>query len=87
MGRKQSVSVLLIICEVLLVITSVLLILSILLHKGKGGGISDMFGGGISTSMRSSGVAERNLNRITIGVALVWIVVVVLIGLATQFIS
>lgn len=49
----------LIICEVLLVIiTSVLLILSIL-HKGKGGGISDMFGGGISTSMRSSGVAER----------------------------
>ncbi len=80
-------SVLLIICEVLLVITSVLLILSILLHKGKGGGISDMFGGGISTSMRSSGVAERNLNRITIGVALVWIVVVVLIGLATKFIS
>ncbi len=80
-------SVLLIICEVLLVITSVLLILSILLHKGKGGGISDMFGGGISTSMRSSGVAERNLNRITIGVALVWIVVVVLIGLITKFIS
>ncbi|MFT0848568.1 preprotein translocase subunit SecG [Actinomycetaceae bacterium L2_0104] len=80
-------SVLLIICEVLLVITSVLLILSILLHKGKGGGISDMFGGGVSTSMRSSGVAERNLNRITIGVALVWIVVVVLIGLITKFIS
>lgn len=80
-------SVLLIVCEVLLVLTSVLLILSILLHKGKGGGISDMFGGGISTSMRSSGVAERNLNRITIGVALVWIVVVVLIGLITKFIS
>lgn len=79
-------SVILIICEVLLVITSVLLILSILLHKGKGGGISDMFGGGISTSMRSSGVAERNLNRITIGVALVWVTVVVLIGLITKFV-
>lgn len=78
-------SVILIICEVLLVITSVLLILSILLHKGKGGGISDMFGGGISTSMRSSGVAERNLNRITIGVALVWVIVVVLMGLITKF--
>ncbi|MFN8047108.1 MAG: preprotein translocase subunit SecG [Ancrocorticia sp.] len=78
-------SVILIICEVLLVITSVLLILSILLHKGKGGGISDMFGGGISTSMRSSGVAERNLNRITIGVALVWVTVVVLMGLITKF--
>ena len=78
-------SVILIICEVWLVITSVLLILSILLHKGKGGGISDMFGGGISTSMRSSGVAERNLNRITIGVALVWVTVVVLMGLITKF--
>ena len=78
-------SVILIICDVLLVITSVLLILSILLHKGKGGGISDMFGGGISTSMRSSGVAERNLNRITIGVALVWVTVVVLMGLITKF--
>ena len=46
-------NVLLIVCQVLLVITSLLLVLSILLHKGKGGGISDMFGGGISTSMRS----------------------------------
>lgn len=79
--------VLLIVCEVLLVITSVLLMLSILLHKGKGGGISDMFGGGISTSMRSSGVAARNLNRITVGVALVWAIVVVVIGLVTKFAS
>lgn len=75
----------LIICEVLLVITSVLLTLTILLHKGKGGGISDMFGGGISTSMRSSGVAARNLNRITVGVAVVWTIVVVLIGLIVKF--
>lgn len=74
-----------IICQVLLVITSLLLIGTILLHKGRGGGISDMFGGGISTSMRSSGVAERNLNRITIGVALTWFVVIVLIGLLTKF--
>lgn len=74
-----------IICQVLLVITSLLLIGTILLHKGKGGGISDMFGGGISTSMRSSGVAERNLNRITVGVALTWFVVLVLIGLMTKF--
>lgn len=73
-----------VICEVLLVITSLLLILSILLHKGKGGGISDMFGGGISTAMRSSGVAERNLNRITVGVALVWFVVVVVLGLIVK---
>ena len=74
-----------VICEVLLVITSLLLILSILLHKGKGGGISDMFGGGISTAMRSSGVAERNLNRITVGVALVWFIVVIALGLMVKF--
>ena len=77
--------VLLIICDVLLVITSLLLIGTILLHKGRGGGISDMFGGGLSTSMRSSGVAERNLNRITIGVAVVWAIIVVLIGLLVKF--
>lgn len=76
--------VLLIVFSVLLVISSLLLIGSILLHKGRGGGISDMFGGGISTAMRSSGVAERNLNRITVGVALVWITSVVLIGLITK---
>ncbi|WP_024964090.1 preprotein translocase subunit SecG [Trueperella pyogenes] len=77
--------VFLIISIVLLVLSSVLLIGSILLHKGRGGGISDVFGGGISTSMRSSGVAERNLNRITVGVALVWTLSVVFIGLITKF--
>ena len=77
--------ILLIICEVLLVITSILLVLSILLHKGKGGGISDMFGGGISTSMRSSGVAERNLNYITVVVAIIWAIVIVLLGLIVRF--
>ncbi|MFC5370129.1 preprotein translocase subunit SecG [Arcanobacterium bovis] len=75
----------LIICSVLLVITSLLLIATVLLHKGRGGGISDMFGGGLSTSMRSSGVAERNLNRITIGVAITWFIVIALIGLITKF--
>ncbi|MDP9805485.1 preprotein translocase subunit SecG [Trueperella bonasi] len=76
-----------IISVVLLVLSSLLLIGSILLHKGRGGGISDVFGGGISTSMRSSGVAERNLNRITIGVALVWALSVVFIGLMTKVAS
>ncbi|QRV01375.1 preprotein translocase subunit SecG [Arcanobacterium phocisimile] len=73
-----------IIITVLLVISSLLLIGSILLHKGRGGGISDMFGGGISTAMRSSGVAEKNLNRITVIVALVWITCVILLGLITK---
>lgn len=70
-----------IVLKVVLVITSVFLVMTILMHKGKGGGLSDMFGGGISTAAGSSGVAERNLNRITIGMALVWASSIVLIGL------
>ncbi|MCL3862026.1 preprotein translocase subunit SecG [Actinotalea sp. K2] len=67
--------------QVLLVLTSFLVIALVLLHKGKGGGLSDMFGGGISSGAGSSGVAERNLNRITIGLALFWATIIVLLGL------
>jgi len=67
--------------QVLLILTSFLVIVLVLLHKGKGGGLSDMFGGGISSGAGSSGVAERNLNRITIGLVLVWTAVVILLGL------
>lgn len=70
---------------VLLAITSVLLTLMILLHKGSGGGVADMFGGGVSSTMSSSGVAQRNLNRITIVLGLVWLTVIVLLGLFTRF--
>ncbi|NCD18667.1 MAG: preprotein translocase subunit SecG [Actinobacteria bacterium] len=70
-----------IVLEVVLVLTSIFLVLTVLMHKGKGGGLSDMFGGGISTAVGSSGVAERNLNRITIGVSLAWVTVIVLLGL------
>lgn len=73
-----------IVLQVLLVLLSLLLIPLVLLHKGKGGGLSDMFGGGISSSAGSSGVAERNLNRITVGVALVWTAVIVLLGLVEK---
>jgi preprotein translocase subunit SecG len=70
--------------QVLLVLTSLLLIPLVLLHKGRGGGLSDMFGGGISSSAGSSGVAERNLNRITVGVAITWTVIIVLLGLLVR---
>jgi preprotein translocase subunit SecG len=73
--------VLRIILQVLLVLTSGFLTLLILLHKGKGGGLSDMFGGGITAGAGSSGVAERNLNRITVAFAIVWALVIVLLGL------
>ena len=71
--------------QVLLAITSLLLTLMILLHKGRGGGLSDMFGGGVTSSVGSSGVAERNLNRITIILGLVWLAVIVALGLFTRF--
>lgn len=70
---------------VLLAITSVLLTLMILLHKGSGGGIGDMFGGGVTNTMQSSGVAERNLNRITVVLGLVWIAVIIILGLMNRF--
>lgn len=73
--------VLSVILKVLLVLTSVLVVLLVLLHKGKGGGLSDMFGGGISSGAGSSGVAERNLNRLTVGLALLWTLVIILLGL------
>ena len=71
--------------EVLLAITSLLLTLLILLHKGRGGGLSDMFGGGLSSTMGSSGVAERNLNRITVILGVTWITIIVLLGLFARF--
>ena len=71
--------------QVLLAITSLLLTLLILLHKGRGGGLSDMFGGGVTSSLNTSGVAERNLNRITIILGVVWAVVIIALGLFTRF--
>ncbi|MDO5721110.1 MAG: preprotein translocase subunit SecG [Actinomycetaceae bacterium] len=79
-------SVLMIVLKVLLVLTSIFLVLTILMHKGKGGGLSDMFGGGLSSSASSSGVAERNLQRITIGTLVLWTVVIVAIGILQKFI-
>jgi preprotein translocase subunit SecG len=67
--------------SVLLVIASLTLILMILLHKGRGGGLSDMFGGGVSSGLGGSSVAERNLDRFTIGVGLVWIACIIALGL------
>ena len=68
--------------EVILGLTSLLLIVFVLLHKGKGGGLSDMFGGGFTSQHGGSSVVEKNLDRITIVLALVWLAAIVGIGLA-----
>ena len=74
-----------VILQVLLGLTSLLLTLLILLHKGRGGGLSDMFGGGMTSNLGASGVAERNLNRITVVLGLIWIACIVALGLLTRF--
>jgi preprotein translocase subunit SecG len=67
--------------SIVLALTSALLIVMILLHKGRGGGLSDMFGGGMSSGLGGSSVAEKNLDRITVGIALIWLACVVALGL------
>ena len=64
---------------------SLLLTLLILMHKGKGGGLSDMFGGGLTQNAGSSGVAEKNLNRWTVIIALLWVAIIIALGLMTKF--
>ncbi len=66
---------------ILLVIASLFMILLILLHKGRGGGLSDMFGGGMSSGLGGSSVAERNLDRITIAAGVIWFACCVALGL------
>ncbi|AFA73309.1 preprotein translocase, SecG subunit SecG [Gordonia polyisoprenivorans VH2] len=63
-----------------LIITSVLLVILVLLHRGKGGGLSSLFGGGVQSSLSGSSVVERNLDRLTIFVGLVWFIFIIGIG-------
>ncbi len=70
--------------NVLLVLTSVILVVLILLHRGKGGGLSSMFGGAVSSSLSGSSVVEKNLNRLTVFCALIWTVCIVGLGILVK---
>ncbi|MEU6527192.1 preprotein translocase subunit SecG [Streptomyces sp. NPDC046924] len=67
--------------SIALIVFSLLLMLLVLMHKGKGGGLSDMFGGGMQSSVGGSSVAERNLDRITLVVGLLWIACIIVLGI------
>jgi preprotein translocase subunit SecG len=67
--------------SIILVIPRVALALFVLMHKGRGGGLSDLFGGGISSSLGGSSVAERNLDRLTIVIGVVWLAAIVALNL------
>lgn len=68
---------------VLLVITSVILTLLVLLHRGKGGGLSSMLGGSFYSNLSGSSVVERNLDRLTVIAGVVWTICI--IGLALLY--
>ncbi len=70
---------------VALTVSSLLMMALVLIHRGRGGGITDMFGGGLASGVQSSAVGERNLTRITWGVAIFWAMTVVLLGLVARF--
>ncbi len=71
--------------NVLLVVSGLILTLLVLLHKGKGGGLSEMFGGGMSSTMSGSSVAERNLDRFTVAVGMIWGAAIVGLQLIERF--
>lgn len=71
--------------DILLIITSVLLVLLVLLHRAKGGGLSSLFGGGVQSSLSGSTVVEKNLDRITIFVGLIWFIAALGIGFEIKF--
>ncbi len=70
--------------SILLVLTSILMILLVLLHKGKGSGLSDLFGGGMSSTYGGSSVVEKNLDRITIVVGGIWFASILALGLVLK---
>jgi preprotein translocase subunit SecG len=70
--------------SIVLILTSVLLVVLILLHRGKGGGLSSMFGGSMSSSLSGSSVVEKNLDRLTLFTGAVWIICVIGLGLLNK---
>lgn len=66
------------------VIVSLVLVLFILLHSGRGGGLSDMFGGAVGTAAAGSTVVDRNLDRITVATAVIFAFTTVILAIRLQ---
>ena len=71
--------------EIILVIAAILMSIFVLLHKGKGGGLSSLFGGGVQSNLSGSTIVERNLTRYTIVIAVIWITCIIGLNLAQSF--
>ncbi len=70
--------------QIVLIISSVLLVLLILLHRGRGGGLSSLFGGGVQSSLSGSTVVEKNLDRLTLFVGAIWVIAIIGTGLLVK---
>ncbi|OLT23721.1 preprotein translocase subunit SecG [Pseudonocardia sp. CNS-139] len=70
--------------QIVLIVSSVLLVLLILLHRGRGGGLSSLFGGGVQSSLSGSSVVEKNLDRVTLFVGAIWVIAIVGTGLLVR---
>ncbi|MEX3505899.1 preprotein translocase subunit SecG [Corynebacterium sp. LK2590] len=71
--------------QIILVIAAVLMSVFVLLHKGKGGGLSSLFGGGVQSNLSGSTVVEKNLDRVTIVMVIIWLGCVIGLNLITAF--
>ena len=71
--------------EIVLVIASVLATVFVLLHKGKGGGLSSLFGGGVQSNLSGSTVVEKNLDRYTVIMVIIWLACIVGLNLIQAF--
>ena len=81
----SSMEIVKLVLEIIVLLASILLTMLILMHKGKGGGLSDMFGGGLTQNAGTSGVAEKNLNRWTVIIALIWVAIIIALGILSKF--
>ncbi len=70
--------------QIVLIVSSVVLVLLILLHRGRGGGLSSLFGGGMQSSLSGSSVVEKNLDRLTLFVGAIWLISIVGTGLLVK---
>ena len=80
LAQKIGLAGLLLALRLLLFLT-----LLVLLHKGKGGGLSSLFGGGMQSNLSGSTVVEKNLDYVTIITAILWLASIVLLGLFQAF--
>lgn len=71
--------------EIVLVIAAVLMTVFVLLHRGKGGGLSSLFGGGVQANLSGSTIVEKNLDRYTVIITLIWLVCIVGLNLIQTF--